>query len=100
MFSLLVQDPPGHTGSRSEYGPDNGPSTVGAAPPLRQEIEPTGQDPTRLDEYMRPLGLVPGEWPPLYGVLSLVENAFGIRLTHPGEVDNPRMSGWLSPLPE
>ncbi|MFJ1549152.1 DUF6461 domain-containing protein [Streptomyces sp. NPDC088246] len=63
-------------------------------------IEPTGQDPTRLDEYMRPLGLVLGEWPPLHGVLSLVENAFGIRLTHPGEVDDPRMSGRLSPLPE
>lgn len=65
-----------------------------------QAIEPTGLDPTRLDEYMRPLGLVPGGWPPLYGVLSLVENAFGIRLTHPGEVDDPRMSGRLSPLPE
>lgn len=65
-----------------------------------QEIEPTGQDPTRLDAYMRPLGLVPGGCPPLHAVLSLVENAFGIRLTPPGEVDDPRLSGRLCPLAE
>ncbi|MFD4373894.1 DUF6461 domain-containing protein [Streptomyces sp. NPDC058486] len=61
-------------------------------------VEPTGQDPTRLDRHMRAVGLVPGEWAPLHGVLSLVEEAFGIRLTHPREVDYPRMSGRLDPL--
>ncbi|MFD6799709.1 DUF6461 domain-containing protein [Streptomyces cyaneofuscatus] len=65
-----------------------------------QAIEPTGQDPTRLDDHMRPLGLVPGAWDPLHAVLSLVENAFGIRLTQPAEVDDPRLSGRLGPLPE
>ncbi|MGW6706522.1 hypothetical protein ACWGDE_16735 [Streptomyces sp. NPDC054956] len=65
-----------------------------------QEIEPTGQDPTRLDAHMRPLGLVPDAYPPLHGVLSLVENAFGIRLTQPRETDDPRTSGRLLPLPE
>ncbi|MFF3446592.1 hypothetical protein ACFYXJ_05545 [Streptomyces sp. NPDC002667] len=64
-----------------------------------QEIEPTGQDPARLDAHMRPLGLVAGGCPPLHGVLSLTENAFGIGLTQPGEVDDPRLSGRLSPLP-
>jgi hypothetical protein len=63
-------------------------------------VEPAGRDPGRLDGYMRPLGLVPGEWAPVYAVLSLVGDAFGIRLTHPGEVGEPRMSGRLSPLPE
>lgn len=62
------------------------------------EIAPTGQDPARLDAHMRPLGLVPGAWPPLHSVLSLLENAFDIRLTHPREADTPRMTGRLSPL--
>ncbi|MFF3905747.1 DUF6461 domain-containing protein [Streptomyces sp. NPDC001848] len=65
-----------------------------------QAIEPTGQDPTRLDEIMRPLGLVPGSVAPLHSVLGLVENAFGIRLTMPGEVDDERWSGRLRPLPD
>ncbi|MEV4877871.1 DUF6461 domain-containing protein [Streptomyces cyaneofuscatus] len=65
-----------------------------------QAIEPTGRDPRLLEEHMRPLGLVPGERAPLHGVLSLVENAFGIRLTEPAEVDDLRMSGRLSLLPE
>ncbi|MFB7462884.1 DUF6461 domain-containing protein [Streptomyces sp. NPDC056224] len=64
-----------------------------------QELEPTGQDPTRLDEHMRPLGLVPGRVAPLYGVLALAEDAFGIRLTKPGDVDDARWSGRLDPLP-
>lgn len=65
-----------------------------------QEIEPTGQDPARLDGHMRPLGLVPGRCAPLYRVLSLIEGAFGIRLTGAGKADVPRLSGRLRPLPE
>jgi hypothetical protein len=65
-----------------------------------QAIEPSGQDPARLDEFMRPLGLVPGQVAPLYGVLALAEDAFGIRLTEsPGDVDDERWSGALRPLP-
>jgi len=65
-----------------------------------QAIEPTGQDPARLDDIMRPLGLVRGRLAPLHSVLALVENAFGIRLTAPGEADDERWSGRLRPLPE
>jgi hypothetical protein len=65
-----------------------------------QAIDPTGQDPARLDDIMRPLGLVPGQVAPLYSVLALVENAFGIRLTQPDEVDDERWSGRLRPLPD
>jgi hypothetical protein len=65
-----------------------------------QAIEPTGHEPTRLDEIMRPLGLVPGRAAPLHSVLGLVENAFGIHLTKPGEVDDERWSGRLRPLPD
>ncbi|MEU8687561.1 DUF6461 domain-containing protein [Streptomyces sp. NPDC048665] len=64
-----------------------------------QAIEPAGHEPARLDEVMRPLGLVPGQAAPLHSVLGLVENAFGIRLTKPGEVDDERWSGRLRPLP-
>ncbi|MFE9634664.1 DUF6461 domain-containing protein [Streptomyces sp. NPDC006463] len=65
-----------------------------------QALEPTGLDPARLDEYMRPLGLVPGRVAPVHSVLALVEGAFGISLTHPGEVDDERWSGRLNPLPD
>lgn len=63
-----------------------------------QAIEPTGQDPTRLDDIMRPLGLARGQVAPLYGVLTLMETAFGILVTAPG--DDARWSGRLRPLPE
>ncbi|MFE3324420.1 DUF6461 domain-containing protein [Streptomyces sp. NPDC059176] len=62
-------------------------------------IEPVGDDPTRLDAHMRPLGLVPGRVAPLHSVLSLVENAFGIGLVLPGD-DDLSLSGRLYPLPE
>jgi hypothetical protein len=65
-----------------------------------QAIEPTGQDPARLDDTMSPLGLVPGQIAPLHSVLALAENAFAIRLTQPGEVDDERWSGRLLPLPD
>ncbi|MET9776581.1 DUF6461 domain-containing protein [Streptomyces sp. NPDC006367] len=64
-----------------------------------QAIEPTGQDPARLDDAMRPLGLVPGEVAPLHSVLALAENAFGIRLRQPDDADE-RWSGRLLPLPD
>ncbi|WP_412126816.1 DUF6461 domain-containing protein [Streptomyces zaomyceticus] len=64
-----------------------------------QAIGPTGQDPARLDDTMRPLGLVPGHVAPLHSVLALVENAFGIRLRQPAEVGDARWSGRLLPLP-
>ncbi|MET8898762.1 DUF6461 domain-containing protein [Streptomyces albogriseolus] len=64
-----------------------------------QAIEPTGQDPARLDDAMRPLGLVTGQVAPLHSVLALVENAFDIRLRRPDEVDDERWSGRLLPLP-
>lgn len=64
-----------------------------------QAIEPTGQDPARLDDVMRPLGLVPGRVAPLHSVLALVENAFDIRLRQPDDVDDERLSGRLLPLP-
>ncbi|WP_242439073.1 hypothetical protein [Streptomyces sp. CB00455] len=38
-----------------------------------QEIEPTGQDPARLDDVMRPLGPIRGKVAPLHSVLALVE---------------------------
>ncbi|MFI8090766.1 DUF6461 domain-containing protein [Streptomyces sp. NPDC086080] len=63
-----------------------------------QAIEPTGQDPARLDDVMRPLGLLPGRDAPLHSVLALLEEAFDIRLRHPGEVDEERWSGRLLPL--
>ncbi|MEV5318368.1 DUF6461 domain-containing protein [Streptomyces sp. NPDC052687] len=65
-----------------------------------QAIEPAGQDPARLDDVMRPLGLVPGRAAPLHSVLALVENAFDIRLGRPGGVDDERWSGRLLPLPD
>ncbi|MFB7054514.1 DUF6461 domain-containing protein [Streptomyces vinaceus] len=65
-----------------------------------QAIEPTGQDPARLDDAMRPLGLVPGQVAPLHSVLALVENAFDIRLRQPDDVDDERWSGRLFPLPD
>ncbi|MFD8644697.1 DUF6461 domain-containing protein [Streptomyces zaomyceticus] len=63
-----------------------------------QAIEPAGQDPARLDDTMRPLGLVPGRVAPLHSVLALAENAFGIRLRQPAEVGDARWSGRLLPL--
>lgn len=65
-----------------------------------QAIEPAGQDPARLDDTMRPLGLVPGRVAPLHSVLALAENAFGIRLRRPAEVGDARWSGRLLPLPD
>lgn len=65
-----------------------------------QAIEPTGQDPARLDDTMRPLGLAPGQVAPVHSVLALVEDAFGIGLTQPDEVDDERWSGRLLPLPD
>ncbi|MFG2884809.1 DUF6461 domain-containing protein [Streptomyces sp. NPDC048297] len=65
-----------------------------------QAIEPTGQDPARLDDVMRPLGLIPGQVAPLHSVLALVENAFDIRLRQPDDVDDERWSGRLLPLPD
>ncbi|MGC0334080.1 hypothetical protein RKD23_007070 [Streptomyces sp. SAI-170] len=62
-------------------------------------VRPVGGDPTRLDPFMRPLGLVPGGVAPLYSVLALCENAFGIRLARPAESDEERWSGRLLPLP-
>nr|WP_258308865.1 DUF6461 domain-containing protein [Streptomyces sp. NWU339] len=50
-----------------------------------QAIEPTGQDPARLDDAMRPLGLIPGQVAPLHSVLALAENAFDIRLRQPDD---------------
>ncbi len=60
-----------------------------------QAIEPAGQDPTKLDDVMRPLGLIPGQVAPLHSVLALVENAFDIRLR---QLDDERWSGRLLPL--
>ncbi|WP_409468858.1 DUF6461 domain-containing protein [Streptomyces sp. HC307] len=64
-----------------------------------QPIEPTGLDPQRLDEFMRPLGLTLGQPAPPYSVLALAENAFGLRVTPAGD-DEERWSGSLLPLPE
>lgn len=63
-----------------------------------QLVEPTGSDPGRLDAFMRPLGLVPGEVDPVHSVLALAEDAFGLRVT-PAEGDEKRWSGSLSRLP-
>lgn len=65
-----------------------------------QAIEPIGQDPAGLEDAMRPLGLIPGQVAPLHGVLALAENAFGIRLRQPDDVDDERWSGRLLPLPD
>lgn len=65
-----------------------------------QAIEPVGQDPARLENAMRPLGLIPGQVAPLHSVLALAENAFGIRLRQPDDVDDERWSGRLLPLPD
>ncbi len=65
-----------------------------------QAIEPVGQDPARLESAMRPLGLIPGQVAPLHSVLALAENAFGIRLRQPDDVDDERWSGRLLPLPD
>ncbi|BDM70900.1 hypothetical protein HEK616_43870 [Streptomyces nigrescens] len=64
-----------------------------------EPIDPTGLDPQRLDEFMRPLGLLPGQPAPPHGVLALAENAFGLRVTPPRD-DEQRWSGSLLPLPE
>ncbi|MEU9158188.1 hypothetical protein AB0D59_48605 [Streptomyces sp. NPDC048417] len=64
-----------------------------------QAIEPIGQDPARLDDAMRPLGLVRGGVAPLHSALALLENAFGISLTDPTIVDDERWSGRLRALP-
>ncbi|MEU3046256.1 DUF6461 domain-containing protein [Streptomyces sp. NPDC006984] len=63
-------------------------------------VSPEGSDPKRLAEHMRRAGLVAGEWAELYGVLALVEDAFGIRFTREQLNDEPRLSGRLRPLPE
>ncbi|UZJ33188.1 DUF6461 domain-containing protein [Streptomyces endophytica] len=63
-----------------------------------EPIDPTGLDPRRLDEFMRPLGLLPGQPAPVHGVLALAENAFGLRVTPPRD-DERRWSGSLLPLP-
>ncbi|MFF4653318.1 DUF6461 domain-containing protein [Streptomyces sp. NPDC001380] len=63
-----------------------------------QPIEPTGSDPHRLDAFMHPLGLRPGQPAPLRSVLALAEDAFGLRVTPPGD-DDERWSGSLRPLP-
>ncbi|WP_244902886.1 DUF6461 domain-containing protein [Streptomyces ambofaciens] len=65
-----------------------------------QAIEPEGRDPARLDDVMRPLGLIPGQVAPLHSVLALVENAFDIRLRQPDDVDDECWSGRLLPLPD
>ncbi|MEV1066126.1 DUF6461 domain-containing protein [Streptomyces sp. NPDC050263] len=62
-------------------------------------LEPTGLSPAQLDEAMRPLGLVPGQPVPLHNVLSLAENAFGLRVTPPGDGEE-RWSGSLLALIE
>ncbi|MGW2559279.1 DUF6461 domain-containing protein [Streptomyces sp. NPDC001514] len=64
-----------------------------------QPIEPTGLDPQRLDKFMRPLGLIPGQPDPLHSVLALAENAFGLRVT-PARGEDERWSGSLRPLAE
>ncbi|MFD7324166.1 DUF6461 domain-containing protein [Streptomyces sp. NPDC059875] len=64
-----------------------------------QPIDPTGRAPHRLDDFMRPLGLIPGRPAPLHSVLTLAENAFGLRVT-PATDDDERWSGSLLPLPE
>ncbi|MFE7135441.1 DUF6461 domain-containing protein [Streptomyces sp. NPDC057638] len=63
-----------------------------------QPVGPTGLDPRRLDQFMRPLGLIAGEPAPPHGVLALAEDAFGLRVT-PAEGDEERWSGGLLPLP-
>lgn len=63
-----------------------------------QPIAPTGPAPLRLDEFMRPLGLVPGQAAPLHAVLALAENTFGLRVTPTGEGES-RWSGSLLPPP-
>ncbi|MER7697571.1 MULTISPECIES: DUF6461 domain-containing protein [unclassified Streptomyces] len=63
-----------------------------------QPIAPTGLGPHRLDAFMSPLGLLPGEPAPLRSVLALAEDAFGLRLT-PAGADEERWSGSLLPLP-
>ncbi|MFE1509088.1 DUF6461 domain-containing protein [Streptomyces sp. NPDC058726] len=63
-----------------------------------QPLKPAGEDPRRLEAFMRPLGLVPGESAPVHGVLALAEDAFGLRVTPAGD-DEERWSGSLLPLP-
>ncbi|MFE3169775.1 DUF6461 domain-containing protein [Streptomyces sp. NPDC059224] len=63
-------------------------------------IDPIGHDPARLDDTMRPLGLVRGEVAPPHSALALLENAFGIGLTDPTSADDQRWSGRLRALPE
>ncbi|MGW7433215.1 DUF6461 domain-containing protein [Streptomyces sp. NPDC054861] len=62
-----------------------------------QPIEPTGLDPHRLEAFMCPLGLIPGESAPMHSVLALAEDAFGLRLT-PARDDEERWCGSLLPL--
>ncbi|MGW7236220.1 DUF6461 domain-containing protein [Streptomyces sp. NPDC054804] len=63
-------------------------------------IDPIGYDPARLDDTMRPLGLVRGEMAPPHSVLALLENAFGIGLTDPATAGGERWSGRLRALPK
>ncbi|MFE2236646.1 DUF6461 domain-containing protein [Streptomyces sp. NPDC059442] len=62
--------------------------------------EPTGSDPHRLDDRLRPLGLLPGHHagPAVHAMLTLAEEAFGLRVTPPCD-DERYWSGSLLPLP-
>ncbi|MFG2719842.1 DUF6461 domain-containing protein [Streptomyces sp. NPDC048416] len=61
-------------------------------------VRPTGLDPSRLDAFMHPLGLIPEEAERgTDSVLCLAENAFGLRVT-PAEDGEARWSGSLLPL--
>ncbi|MEU9499561.1 DUF6461 domain-containing protein [Streptomyces sp. NPDC048196] len=62
-----------------------------------EPVGPTGVDPRRLDEFMSPLGLLPGQPAPPHSVLALAENAFGLRVT-PARDGEERWSGSLLSL--
>ncbi|MFG3116316.1 hypothetical protein ACGF4C_18125 [Streptomyces sp. NPDC048197] len=64
-----------------------------------EPIGPTGLDPRRFDEFMRPLGLRPGQPAPPHSVLALAENAFGLRGT-PARDGEERWRGSLLPRSE
>lgn len=61
-------------------------------------VAPEGSDPQRLARYLGPAGLVPGENADTYGVLTLAENAFGIRFTGAHLDEEPLLSGLLHAL--
>ncbi|GAA2547345.1 MULTISPECIES: DUF6461 domain-containing protein [Streptomyces] len=63
-------------------------------------VAPEGSDPQRLARYLGPAGLVPGENADTYGVLTLAENAFGIRFTGAHLDEEPLLSGLLQALPD